>query len=334
MIRILCRTAQNAAMFELPLDQLPEALKVKRNLLWVDLACEDGEDSATYQPLLTNTFGFHPLAVEDALVETHLPKIDDWDDYVYLVLYAVDFDKPQLDVDSHEVDVFIGPNYVVTHHTEHVNAIERLRATCQRDARRLQRGADYLLFEIADAIVADFMPCLDELDESANELEDEVFNNPTKETLVRIFTLKRTAIHLRRTLSPQREVLNRLARDEYRVMDAKERIYFRGVYDHLVRLHDINEGLRDLISGALDIYLSAVSNRLNEVMRILTWVTVLGLPLTFLTGFFGMNFFGASYEIPAPFGGNLLFLIAMLAMIFTPLVVYVMLKQYVRRRNL
>jgi magnesium transporter len=334
MIRILCRTAQNAAMIELSPEQLPEALKVKRNLLWVDLACEDGEDSATYQPLLTDTFGFHPLAVEDALVETHQPKIDDWDEYVYLVLYAVDFDKVQLDVDSHEVDVFVGPNYVVTHHTEHVNAIEHLRSNCQRDARRVQRGADYLLYELADAIVADFMPCLDELDETANDLEDEVFNNPTRETLVRIFTLKRAAIQLRRILSPQREVLNRLARDEYRVIDAKERIYFRGVYDHLVRLHDINEGLRDLIGGALDIYLSATSNRLNEVMRVLTMVTVLGLPLTFLTGFFGMNFFGATYEIPAPFEGKVLFLIAMLAMILTPLVLYTLLKRYVRRRKL
>ena len=146
--------------------------------------------------------------------------------------------------------------------------------------------------------------------------------------------MKRAAIQLRRILSPQREVLNRLARDEYRVIDAKERVYFRGVYDHLVRLHDINEGLRDLIGGALDIYLSAVSNRLNEVMRVLTLVTVLGLPLTFLTGFFGMNFFGATYEIPAPFEGRILFLIAMLAMIITPIVLYIALKRYVRRNKL
>lgn len=331
MIRILCRTAQNNAMTELPREQLLDALKVKRNLIWVDLS---GEDSATYQPLLIDTFGFHPLAVEDALVETHLPKIDDWDEYIYLVLYAVDFDKAQLGVDSHEVDVFVGPNYVVTHHTEHINAIEHLRTSCQRDARRLQRGADYLLFEVADAIVADFLPCLDALDDAANELEDEVFNNPTQDTLVRIFTLKRAAIRLRRILSPQREVLNRLARDEYRPIDAKERIYFRGVYDHMVRLNDINESLRDLISGALDIYLSAVSNRLNEVMRILTTVTVLGLPLTFLTGFFGMNFFGGTYEIPAPLEERLLFLMAMGAMIITPLVVYVMLKRYIRRKKL
>jgi magnesium transporter len=331
MIRILCRTVQGTAMTELPLDQLANALLAKRNVIWVDLS---GDDTTTYQPLLTNTFGFHLLAVEDALVETHLPKIDDWDEYLYLVLYGVDFDRPQLEVDSHEVDIFLGPNYLVTYHTEPVNAIERLRTNYQRDARRLQRGADFLLFELADAVVADFMPCLDALDETANDLEDEVFSNPTRETLPRIFTLKRAAIHLRRILSPQREVLNRLARDEYRVVDAKERIYFRGVYDHLVRLHDINEGLRDLIGGALDIYLSATSNRLNEVMRVLTMVTVLGLPLTFLTGFFGMNFFGGTYELPAPFEGWLLFIIAVLTMIITPIVLYTLLKQYVRRRRL
>lgn len=331
MIRILCHFQNGNAPVELPPDQLIDALKVKHNLIWLDLS---GEDAETYRPLLAGTFGFHALAVEDALSETHLPKIDDWDEYVYLVLYAVDFDQPQLDVDSHEVDVFIGPNYLVTHHTETINAIERLRSIFQRDARRLQRGSDYLLFELIDAIVADFMPCLDALDEAANDLEDEVFNNPTTGTLSRIFALKRAAIHLRRILSPQREVLNRLARDEYRPVDAKERVYFRGVYDHMVRLNDINESLRDLISGALDIYLSAVSNRLNEVMRILTLVTVLGLPLTFLTGFFGMNFFAGSYEIPAPFEGRLLFLIAMLSMIITPIVMYVLLKQYVRRRKL
>jgi magnesium transporter len=331
MIRILCRAAQDAAMTELAADQLASALKVKRNLTWVDLS---GDDTAAYRPLLTDIFGFHPLAVDDALVETHLPKIDDWDEYIYVVLYGVDFDQVKLEVDSHEVDVFLGPNYLVTHHTEQVNAVERLRSIYLRDARRLQRGTDYLLFELADTIVADFMPCLDALDETANDLEDEVFNNPTKETLPRIFTLKRAAIHLRRILSPQREVLNRLARDEYHVVDAKERVYFRGVYDHLVRLHDINEGVRDLIGGALDIYLSATSNRLNEVMRILTLVTVLGLPLTFLTGFFGMNFFGATYEIPAPFEGKLLFLIAMSAMIITPIVLYTLLKRYVQRRKL
>jgi magnesium transporter len=331
MIRILCRTAQGAVMTELPPDQLASALKIKRNLIWVDLS---GDDTSEHQSLLTDTFGFHPLAVEDALVETHLPKIDDWDEYVYLVLYGVDFDQAKLEVDSHEVDIFLGSNYVVTHHTEPVNAIERLHSIYQRDSRRLQRGTDYLLFELADTIVADFMPCLDALDETANDLEDEVFNNPTRETLPRIFTLKRSAIQLRRILSPQREVLNRLARDEYRVVDARERIYFRGVYDHMVRLHDINEGVRDLIGGALDIYLSAASNRLNEVMRVLTLVTVLGLPLTFLTGFFGMNFFGGTYEIPSPFGGELLFIIAVSAMIIMPLVLYTMLKQYVRRKKL
>ncbi|HTP09754.1 MAG TPA: CorA family divalent cation transporter, partial [Anaerolineae bacterium] len=150
MIRILCRATQDTVMTELEPDRLASALKVRRNLIWVDLS---GDDTGTYQPLLTDTFGFHPLAVEDALVETHLPKIDDWDEYIYLVLYGVDFDQAKLEVDSHEVDIFLGPNYLVTHHTEPVNAIQRLRSIYQRDAHRLQRGSDYLLFDLADTIV-------------------------------------------------------------------------------------------------------------------------------------------------------------------------------------
>ena len=220
-----------------------------------------------------------------------------------MVLHAVDFDPNLLDVDTHEVDFFVGKNYLVTHHVEPVRAIERMSRACQRDERHLLRGPDYLMYEIADNLVSDFLPCVDALDEEIDRVEEEVFDRPTTGTLSRLFTLKRAVIHLRRILSPQREVMNRLARDDYDPIEEKERVYFRGAYDQLVRLYDINESLRDLVSGSLDMYLSVVSNRLNEIMKVLTIVTVLGLPLTFLTGFFGMNFFGATYEVPAPFAG-------------------------------
>jgi len=319
MIHILHRPATGGLMVDLPPDKLAAALSDPQCQLWVDL---DGEDPGAYQPLLSTVFHFHPLAIEDALVESHSPKIDDWGEYAYVVLHAVDFDTNLLDVDTHEVDCFIGANYLVTHHTEPVRAIERLRQACRRDDRRLQRGADFLLYDLADGIVADFLPCADALDEEIDRVEDEIFDHPTSGTLNRLFALKRAVIHLRRILSPQREVLNRLARDEYASIDDSERVYFRGVYDQLVRLYDINESLRDLVSGTLDTYLSVVSNRLNEVMKVLTIVTVLGMPLTILTGFFGMNFFGSAYELPAPFNGTLLFIIAIGLMIGLPLMIY------------
>lgn len=324
MIHFLYRAGKNELMADLPLDQLTAALRNKSGLIWIDL---DGEDPETYRPILADTFGFHPLAIDDALVESHIPKLDDWGEYIYLVLHAVDFDRRIMDLDTHELDCFVGPNFLVTHHTEPVRAIDRVRQACLRDKRHLLRGPDYLLFELADALISDFMPCIDDLDETIDRIEDEVFAKPTTSTLNSIFTLKRATIHLRRILSPQREVLNHLARDDYHAIDASEQIYFRGVYDHLVRLVDINESLRDLIGGTLDTYLSVVSNRLNEVMKVLTIVTVLFMPLTFLTGFFGMNFFGSTYEVASPTNSGLLLIAAITSMIGMPLLMWYWLKR-------
>ncbi len=324
MSHILYRPPTGGALIELPPEQLAAQLREHRSLIWVDL---DGDDPKAHEPLLANTFNFHALAVEDALIESHYPKVDDWGEYIYVVLHAVDFDQNLLDVDTHEVDFFLGPTYVVTHHVEPVRAIDRARKAWQRDERHLTRGSDYLMYELVDSIVSDFLPCVDELDEEIDRVQDEVFNRPTTATLNRLFTLKRAVIHLRRILSPQREVLNRLARDDYQPVDDKDQVYFRGIYDHLVRLYDINESLRDLVSVTLDTYLSVVSNRLNEIMKVLTIVTVLGLPLTFLTGFFGMNFFGATYELAAPFRGVVLFIAAIGLMIGMPLAIWLWLKR-------
>jgi magnesium transporter len=124
-----------------------------------------------------------------------------------------------------------------------------------------------------------------------DQIEDQVFDRPRREILEQIFALKRILLTMRRILLPQREVLNKLARDDYRVIDPRDRVFFRDIYDHLVRLHDLNESLRDLVSGALDTYLSVTNNRMNEIMKVLTVITTFFMPITFITGFFGMNFF-------------------------------------------
>ena len=136
-----------------------------------------------------------------------------------------------------------------------------------------------------------YMPIIEKIDEEIDWIEDQVFDNPSSETLAKLFTLKRVLLAMRRILLPQREVLNKMARDDYRVIDQKDRIFYRDIYDHLVRLHDVNESLRDLVGGAMDTYLSVVNNRLNDVMKTLTLITTLFMPISFITGFFGMNFF-------------------------------------------
>ena len=190
-----------------------------------------------------------------------------------------------------ELDIFLGRNFVVTHHDQLLSAIEDTWFACQRDLRHLQDWADHLLYRIVDSLVMGYMPLVEEIDEQIDSIEDQVFDGHQRSTLEQIFTLKRILLSMRRILLPQREVLNKLARDDYRVIDPKDRVFFRDIYDHLVRLHDLNENLRDLVSGALDTYLSVVNNRMNEVMKILTVITTLFMPITFVTGFFGMNFF-------------------------------------------
>ena len=187
--------------------------------------------------------------------------------------------------------MFLGHNYIVTHHDHPVPAIEETWDACDRDPRTIQEGADHLLYKITDNLVAAYMPTVERIDEILDQIEDQVFARPSPRTLERLFALKRVLLAMRRILLPQREVLNKLARDDYRVIDPKDRVFFRDIYDHLVRLHDLNESLRDLVSGALDSYLSMTNNHMNEVMKILTVITTLFMPITFVTGFFGMNFF-------------------------------------------
>ncbi|WKZ41419.1 MAG: magnesium/cobalt transporter CorA [Anaerolineales bacterium] len=289
MIRSLFFTPGKPIRTDIPPAEFPRLLRDRRGVLWVDFVDEPPQLS---EPIL-RLFGFHPLAIDDALQETHTPKIDDWGDYLYIVFNIMKHkqEKGVFEAETEELDVFLGRNYVVTHHDQHLTAVNDVWSACQRDTRHLQDGPDHLLYRIVDALVMGYMPLVEEIDEQIDRIEDQVFDRPHPSTLEQIFALKRLLLAMRRILLPQREVLNKLARDDYRVIDPKDRVFFRDIYDHLVRLHDLNESLRDLVSGALDTYLSVVNNRMNEVMKTLTIITTLFMPITFVTGFFGMNFF-------------------------------------------
>jgi magnesium transporter len=310
----------------LDVNQYPDALADESGLLWVDFEATPPELD---EPILRMTFDFHPLAIDDALQESHVPKIDDWDDYLYIVLHSMIFEPDNEDrVDTREVDFFLGRNYLVTHHDQTILAIDQVWAAFERDERLRKKGVGHLFYRLADEIVASYMPVVEALDDEIDQAEHQVFDDPTPYTLEKIFRLKRAILHLRRIIGPQREVLNRLARDEYQVIGAKERVYFRDIYDHLVRLFDITESVRDLVSGTLDTYLSVINNRMNDIMKTLTIITTLFMPLSFLTGFFGMNFFQPTY----PFGvwtGRLAFGIVWLLVILTPLIMFA----WMRRRR-
>jgi magnesium transporter len=273
----------------IPPQEFPQLIRNQRGLLWVDFS---DEPASACLPILQG-FGFHPLAIDDALQETHVPKLDDWSDYLYIVLnYMVVSENGEYwETEVDELDIFLGQNYIVTHHDHPITAIDETWESCDHDLRTLQDGADHLLYKITDKLVTEYMPAVEKVDAAIDEIEDQIFDRPSPRTLERLFALKRVLLAMRRILLPQREVLNKLARDDYEVIDPKDRIFFRDIYDHLVRLHDLNESLRDLVGGALDTYLSVVNNRMNEVMKTLTIITTLFMPLAFVTGFFGMNFF-------------------------------------------
>jgi magnesium transporter len=221
--------------------------------------------------------------------------VDDWGDYLYLVLHNIEFDINLEEVlITNELDVFLGKHYLVTYQNAAIPVVDKVRQTIERDARFLQRGADHLLYKLADDLVAETLTVVDRMDDAIDNIEDLMFKSSNQSVLEQIFTLKRSLLHLRRTLMPQREVFNKLARVDDHVIDEQERVFFRDIYDHMVRLYDISESLRDLISGALETYLSVINNRMNDVMKTLTIITTLFMPISFLTGFFGMNFFSAN----------------------------------------
>lgn len=289
MIRSLYYKSGQPIQTNIPPAEFNRLIRDRKGTLWVDFI---GEPEELAEPIL-RSFGFHPLAIDDALQETHTPKVDDWGDYLYIVLSILNYKRENgvFESEIDELDVFLGSNYVITFHDQLLTAVEDTWVACQRDIRHMQDGADHLLYRIVDSLVMSYMPLVEQIDAQVDQIEDEVFGRPRPEILEQIFALKRLLLTMRRILLPQREVLNKLARDDYRVIDPKDRVFFRDIYDHLVRLHDLNESLRDLVSGALDTYLSVTNNRMNEIMKVLTIITTFFMPITFITGFFGMNFF-------------------------------------------
>ncbi len=300
-VRVVYRDRSGSIHVEWPGDRLAEAIADVEGALWVDIEDLESANNDRVEAMLLDLFGFHPLAVTDALQDTHVPRVDDWGRYLYLVVNTIDFDAETDEVRMHELDFFLGPNYLVSYHNEAIGVLERHRRNLEREPEgRLKQGPDHLLYRLLDELVDDYLPAIEHMDNCIDDAQDEVFRKPTSRTLQRIFHVKRSALQVHRMVIPVREVMNRLARDDYSAIRRETRVYFRDVYDHLVRLHDILESLRDLIAGALDTYLSVVSNRTNDTMKALTVVNVMFLPLTFVVGFFGMNFFGPTLAFDWP----------------------------------
>jgi magnesium transporter len=246
------------------------------------------------------------------------------------VLRAVDHSNSESDhLQIPELDVFLGPNFVVTYYQEPIATVDRVWEICQKDQRCMKRGAGHLLYRLADELVSEAVAAVDQMHDELDQIEDQLFAEAGQDTLEDLFTLKRNVLQLRRIVVPHRDVLNKLARNEYPTIRDIDRIFFRDVYDHLLQLNGLLDDMLILISGALDTYLSLVNNRMNDVMKTLTVITALYMPLAFITGFFGMNFFQARVVQLEAWTSALSFAVALVIMIFIPILMF----RWMKRRS-
>lgn len=269
-------------------EQLAELLKNDKLLFWVDMESPSEADDR----VLLDTFHFHPLTVEDCRANRHHPKVEEFPDYLYFIVHAVRTDTSPDRFNTIELDGFLARNYVVTYHHENFGSIDKVKLSVRSSPVTCQRGAAFLLHHIIDSIVDDYLPVMDDFDERINVLEDDIFafNRANKEILEEILGLKRSVLRLRRISSRQLDVLYRISHGQFPLISGTVLPFYRDIYDHLVRVTDLAESYRDLISGSLEAYLSVVSNRLNEIMKVLTIFSAIMLPLTFIAGVYGMNF--------------------------------------------
>jgi magnesium transporter len=254
-------------------------------IVWVDL-------EAPHEPerrVLADTFKFHDLAIEDAMAEVHHPKIETYDDVLYLILHGIQAKKRSQGFQTHDVDFFLGRNYLVTVHHSPSRSIEAERGICGRHASVLGEGPAGLLHRIVDKLVDHYGPEVDALENRLEQIETQVFSAPHRNPLRAILGLKADIASLRRVTLPQRDAVGRLSRREFPQIPDTMTYRFRDVFDQLVRLTDEAIFLQDRVTGLLDAYLSMQSNRLNQVMKVLTVIATIFMPLTVLTGMYGMN---------------------------------------------
>jgi magnesium transporter len=253
--------------------------------VWIDLA---GPTQDELQ-VLSDVFHFHPLAVEDALSEAHYPKIESYDGYLYLILHGIDYKQSETAFATHDTDFFVGANFLVTVHDGQTRSAASVRDVCTRNDQVLGEGTVALMHRIIDRMVDNYRPEVEELEEWLDELERRVFESPTRDLVREILDVKRDVTGLRRIAIPQRDVVGRLARREFPIISDELAYRFRDVYDNLVRITDEALIFQDRVTSILEAHLSNVSYRLNEVMKVLTVITVIFMPLTLVAGLYGMN---------------------------------------------
>jgi len=265
-------------------QRLLKALADDQSLLWVDI--EGPED--TEVELLLEVFDLHPLTVEDCIMPNVRPKLEEFERYLFIVLQGLSRVDGKLK--AVELDVCLGKNFLITVRSDRIKSVEDDCARVEKKSPIFQRGSDFLFYAITDSLIDSYFPILDEVEARVDELETKLLADSTEHTLRELFHVYNELMMLRRTLAPHREILSRLNRGDLPFITQGNAIYFRDIYDHLLRMSDLVDGCREVTTMSLEAYATIVSNRLNEIMKTMTAFATLALPLVIVTGVFGMNF--------------------------------------------
>ncbi len=256
------------------------------SVLWVDLCKPTDQESF----VLTHDFKFHPLAIEDVISEKPRTKIDDYERYLFIVFQMVDYIGREEGLKITELDFFLGRNILVSVHNDDHRIFDYLYNRAERDERLLSRGADFLFHTMIDTAVDNYNSTLDIFEYEVDQVEEDVLGESDEDTLKSIFTMRRDLIELKRIVMPQKDILHQLSRQTYSLIAENLAVYFSDIHDHLVRINDIADAHRESLISSLELYYSSVSTETNKVIKVLTILTALFIPPTFLVGLWGMNF--------------------------------------------
>lgn len=274
---------------------MPTLLADTNLFLWVDL--EDVKDDEARR-VLEGVFHFHPLSIEDCLIESQSPKVETYepkeDDkfalYLFMVIHAVDYNRKDGLFATSELNFFLGKNFLVTYHKGPLRSIQHTEEACLKSTVHVARAPDRVAHTMLDALVDNYKPALEELSLEVAELETEVLRNASPETLEKILRVKKEVIHLRQIIGPQREVLQRFARGEFKLIRAHLVPYYRNVYDALFHISELAQNYADSLSNILQIYLNMSANKTSEIVKVLTMITIITTPATLIASWYGMNF--------------------------------------------
>lgn len=307
-MRAISCESKDQGVQELSFDQAKSCLDKPGATLWIDYDGISAEETRE----LGSMFGFHELALEDALKpHAQRSKVEDYDDHFFLVMHslAIEGSGRHMVLRKHELDLFVGSNYLVSIHHKRVPELDKVWEGALKRPALMSSGPDRLSYYLLDAVVDNYLDIVDRAEDEIDELEDLVIDPRAGETAVKsIFDLKQLLIHFRKTSGSLREAVNELTTRDFPNIKGETLPYLRDVYDHLIRMSDMLDSYRDILTGALDVHLSAVSNRLNEIMKRLTVVATIFMPLAFITGFFGMNFTVLPFRSDFWFWGSLVFM--------------------------